>query len=115
MASMQPDARTLTRGHRLKAALGGASRWMLVTVVFCLALVGVLHLTRGTAVQHVRGVGADGVPVGEQMDRIFIDDLRNAEGIAAARFGQRSWVPTMAGAGRQPDHTMNMSRRGLDG
>jgi cardiolipin synthase A/B len=60
---MQSDARTLTRGHRLKAALGRAGRWMLVTVVLCLALVGFLHLTRGTAVQHVRGVAADGVPI----------------------------------------------------
>jgi cardiolipin synthase len=64
MASMQPDARTLTRARRVKAALGRAGRWMLVTVVLCLALVGFLHLTRGTAVQHVRGVAADGVPIG---------------------------------------------------
>jgi hypothetical protein len=99
IASMRPYAQTLTRAHRLTAALGGAGRWMLVTVVFCLALVGVLHPTRGTAVQHVRGVAAHCVPVGEQMDRIFIDDLRSAEGIAAARFGQRTWVPTDGGAG----------------
>jgi phosphatidylserine/phosphatidylglycerophosphate/cardiolipin synthase-like enzyme len=61
---MQPDARTLTRPRRLKAALGRAGRWTLVPVVLCLALVGFLHLTRGTAVQHVRGVAADGVPIG---------------------------------------------------
>jgi cardiolipin synthase A/B len=61
---MQPDARPLTRARRLTAALGRAGRWMLVTLVLCLALVGFLHLTRGTAVQHVRGVGADGVPLG---------------------------------------------------
>jgi cardiolipin synthase A/B len=60
---MQPDARMRTRGRRLKAALGRAGRWMLVTVILCLALVGFLHLTRGTAVQHVRGVTADGVPI----------------------------------------------------
>lgn len=60
---MQPDARTLTRGRRLTAALGRAGRWMLVTVVLFLALVGFLHLTRGTAVQHVRGVAADGIPI----------------------------------------------------
>jgi cardiolipin synthase len=32
-------------------------------VVLCLALIGLLHLTRGTAVRHVRGVGADGIPI----------------------------------------------------
>jgi cardiolipin synthase len=31
--------------------------------VFCLALIGFLHLTRGTAVRHVRGVAADGIPI----------------------------------------------------
>ena len=33
-------------------------------MVLCLALVGFLHLTRGTAVQRVRGVAADGIPIG---------------------------------------------------
>jgi cardiolipin synthase A/B len=33
-------------------------------VVLALALVGFLHLTRGTAVRHVRGVAADGIPIG---------------------------------------------------
>lgn len=61
---MQPDARTLTRTRRVKAALGRAGRWMLFMVVLCLALIGFLHLTRGTEVQHVRGVAADGVPIG---------------------------------------------------
>jgi cardiolipin synthase len=32
--------------------------------VLLLAWIGFLHLTRGTAVRHVRGVGADGAPVG---------------------------------------------------
>ena len=32
-------------------------------VVLCLAMIGLLHLTRGTAVRHVRGVAADGVPI----------------------------------------------------
>lgn len=61
---MQPNARTLMGVRGLKAALGRAGRWMLVAVLLCLALVGFLHLTRGTAVQHVRGVGTDGVPIG---------------------------------------------------
>ena len=62
-ASMQPEVRTLTRPRLVKAAAGRAGRWMVVTVVLCLALVGFLHLTRGTAVRHVRGVAADGVPI----------------------------------------------------
>jgi cardiolipin synthase len=33
-------------------------------VVAALALIGFLHLTRGTAVRHVRGVASDGVPIG---------------------------------------------------
>lgn len=36
---------------------------MLAVIVLLLALIGFLHLTRGTAVRHVRGVGADGIPV----------------------------------------------------
>ena len=61
---MPPDTRTFTRGLRLRTVLGRAGWWTLVTVVLCLALVGFLHLTRGTAVQHVRGVAADRVPIG---------------------------------------------------
>ena len=33
-------------------------------VVLGLALIGFLHLTRGTAVRHVRGVAADGAAIG---------------------------------------------------
>jgi cardiolipin synthase len=43
---------------------GLIGRWVLVVVVLCLALIGFLHLTRGTAVRHVRGVASDGVPIG---------------------------------------------------
>ena len=39
-------------------------RWTLITATLCFALIGFLHVTRGTAVRHVRGVGADGVPIG---------------------------------------------------
>ena len=61
---MQPT-HARSRGRRLRAALGRAGRRMLVGIVLCLALalIGFLHLTRGTAVQHVRGVAADGVPI----------------------------------------------------
>jgi cardiolipin synthase len=37
--------------------------WFLVAIIVLLAYTGLLHQTRGTAVRHVRGVGADGVPV----------------------------------------------------
>ncbi|HUF66444.1 MAG TPA: hypothetical protein VMM17_10770 [Gemmatimonadaceae bacterium] len=39
-------------------------RWALLAAVLVVALVGFLYITRGTAVRHVRGVGADGTPVG---------------------------------------------------
>ena len=61
---MERDRRTFTRTIRLRAAVGRVGRWTLVSVVLCLALVGFLHLTRGTAVKHVRGVAADGIPLG---------------------------------------------------
>jgi cardiolipin synthase len=38
-------------------------RWTLRVVVLALALIGFLHLTRGTAVRHVRGVAADGAAI----------------------------------------------------
>jgi len=45
------------------ATLGRIGRWTLVVIVLGLALIGFLHLTRGTAVRHVRGVNADGAPI----------------------------------------------------
>jgi cardiolipin synthase len=39
-------------------------RWGLTAVVLIAAVIGVLFVTRGTAVRRVRGVGVDGVPVG---------------------------------------------------
>jgi cardiolipin synthase A/B len=47
-----------------KSVLGRVGRWTLTSLILCLALIGLLHLTRGTAVRHVRGVGADGIPIG---------------------------------------------------
>ena len=38
-------------------------RWVLAGIVILAAMVGVLFITRGTAVHRVRGVGADGAPV----------------------------------------------------
>lgn len=46
-----------------RSTLGRVSRWTVVALILCLAWIGFLHLTRGTAVRHVRGVGADGVPI----------------------------------------------------
>lgn len=40
------------------------ARWRGYPLVLVLALVGFLLIMRGTAVQHVRGVGVDGIPVG---------------------------------------------------
>ena len=38
-------------------------RWTLVAVVLLVAVIEFLFITRGTAVTHVRGIGADGAPV----------------------------------------------------
>lgn len=46
--------------HELVRALGRGGRWALWVVVLTLSLIGFLHLTRGTAVRHVRGVAGDG-------------------------------------------------------
>jgi len=53
-----PVARTRVRG-----ALGRIGRWTAAAVVLGLALIGFLHVTRGTAVRHVRGVSSDGKPI----------------------------------------------------
>jgi cardiolipin synthase len=47
----------------VRHAFGRAGRWILVGLVLTLALIGFLHITRGTAVRHVRGVASDGVPL----------------------------------------------------
>jgi hypothetical protein len=51
------------RESRFMAILGRVGRWTLLVVVLSFALVGFLHVTRGTAVRHVRGVAADGVAI----------------------------------------------------
>lgn len=48
----------------IRSVLAAHGRWTLIVVVAGLALIGFLHLTRGTAVRHVRGVAADGAPIG---------------------------------------------------
>ena len=44
--------------------LGEIARSGLTALVLIAAVIGVLFVTRGTAVRRVRGVGVDGVPVG---------------------------------------------------
>jgi cardiolipin synthase A/B len=63
MLKKAPDTRVPVRKSRFAAALGRVGRWTLVAVVLALALIGFLHLTRGTAVRHVRGVAADGAAI----------------------------------------------------
>ena len=38
-------------------------RWLVVSVLLVAAVIGLLFITRGTAVRRVRGMGADGAPV----------------------------------------------------
>ena len=52
------------RKVRLVATIGRVVRWTVLVMVLGLALIGLLHLTRGTAVRHVRGVAADGAAIG---------------------------------------------------
>ena len=63
MEKIPIDARVPFRKSRVRGALGRVGRWTLVVIVLGLALIGFLHLTRGTAVRHVRGVSADGTPI----------------------------------------------------
>jgi cardiolipin synthase A/B len=37
--------------------------------------------------------------IGQQMDRVFLDDLRHAEEITAGAFRQRSWLHKVAERG----------------
>jgi cardiolipin synthase len=48
---------------RLRWIVRRTLRWGVHVLLLLLALIGFLTLTRGTAVQHVRAVGADGTPV----------------------------------------------------
>ena len=63
MLKMPLDRPLRSQKSRIIGTLGQVGRWTLVTVVLCLAFIGLLHLTRGTAVRHVRGVATDGIPI----------------------------------------------------
>src|SRR5215471_13002748 len=58
---MPLDARRLFA--TTKRLLGRLGRWSLKAVWIGLALIGFLHLTRGTAIRHVEGIGSDGAPI----------------------------------------------------
>ena len=64
---MRPEWRKQFHKLRLKGVIARLGRWTLIGVVYTLAFIGFLHITRGTAVRHVRGVGAAGgsLAVGE--------------------------------------------------
>jgi cardiolipin synthase len=64
MWTIRTDARRWLRSGRARALAGRIGRSVLIAFILCLALIGFLHITRGTAVRHVSGVGADGAPVG---------------------------------------------------
>src|SRR4051812_21691955 len=64
MWKRRSDDGSPARTGRASAVLGRFGRSMLIAIILCLALIGFLHLTRGTAVRHVRGVANDGVPIG---------------------------------------------------
>ena len=76
------------------------ARWTLRVVVLCLALVGFLHLTRGTAVRHVRGVGAEADAIGVEYARAvgyradgMLQFLQHLEQVVqASGGGVREWV-----------------------
>src|SRR5690349_22794497 len=60
-----------SRIRRTVASLGQAAqrygaralRWLVVGIILIAAIIGLLFITRGTAVRRVRGVGGDGAPV----------------------------------------------------
>jgi cardiolipin synthase len=52
-----------SRWRRLLSRIASVGRWTLIVVVLFFSVIGFLQATRGTAVRHVRGVGADGIPV----------------------------------------------------
>ena len=60
---MRVEERTVSRQRRLLGLMAAAGRRTLIAAVAMLALIGFLHLTRGTAVRHVRGVGPEGIPI----------------------------------------------------
>src|SRR4029079_14614028 len=63
MKKLPVDVGARSATVRVRRVLGRIGRWIAVTIVLGFALVGFLHVTRGTAVHHVRGVSSDGNPI----------------------------------------------------
>jgi cardiolipin synthase len=67
----QAEPRTPTRIRRVGARAAELTgryasrvlRWLVVSVFLVAAVIGLLFITRGTAVRRVRGIGGDGTPV----------------------------------------------------
>lgn len=59
------ESSAIVQGIRtyVRPALARIGRWALIGIIALAALIGVQHVSRGTAVRHVQGVGADGTPV----------------------------------------------------
>ncbi len=72
LAMSLSSASVITNALRLRAVRSPGThralvkrigRWTFRTVVLLFAFIGLLQITRGTAIKHVRGAGADGSPV----------------------------------------------------
>ena len=61
---MRIEWRNVLPKRHSKGRIARVGKWTLIVVVAALALIGFLHLTRGTAVRHVRGVGEGRLAVG---------------------------------------------------
>jgi cardiolipin synthase len=60
LASIAPVDASATS---IRLWMSRAARWLLAVIVLGFALIGFLHVTRGTAVRGVRGVASDGIPI----------------------------------------------------
>lgn len=54
---MRIEWRNVLPNRHSKSRIARVGKWTLIVVVAAFAVIGFLHLTRGTAVRHVRGVG----------------------------------------------------------
>ena len=63
MGAMRIDGQMRARRQGVKQLMRQVGRWTLRAILIALAFIGFLHLTRGTAVRHVRGVAAQAAPI----------------------------------------------------
>jgi cardiolipin synthase len=63
MVKRRFDTRITFQKARVVSAVLTTGRWTFAGIVLGFAFIGFLHLTRGTAVRHVQGVAADGIPL----------------------------------------------------